>query len=89
MSTAGAELAMPGMLWKQGATLGIHKQAVAPRLAKQFGLDLRGGNRRAIHRHKGRGAAPALAMQRQGGQFLAGAGLACEQHGAVNRSHLL
>ena len=79
---------------EQGAAVGFLEAAVAGLggageaarlMAEQFGLDQRFGKRGAIHRHQRAGPARRQMVQALGDQFLAGAALADDQNGPIER----
>jgi len=57
-------------------------------MTEQFALNQCVGNRGAIHWHERLVPAPALVVQGPGDKFLAGSGLAEEQHRGVGCRHL-
>jgi hypothetical protein len=79
---AVGELETPGL---RGA--GIREGALLP--AEQLALDERGRQGRAIHADERRSATAAGVMQQAGGDALARAGLAEQEHGGRGRRHLL
>lgn len=61
----------------------------APRVTEELGLDELLGHRRAVHHHVRTAGARAGFVDRLGGELLAGAGLAEDEHRGVGGRHLL